>query len=121
MKNAIPTIICFLLLSCGNSSAQSYIETTETNKERSMSHLLPANNPMPEWEKYWTKESVLAIYEIIEEYGYPDENSPNRMYWNLPGKIKRTITYTENFLFDLPFETNSCNEDSVAISNKNHL
>ncbi|GGE01444.1 hypothetical protein [Planktosalinus lacus] len=121
MKNVQPTIICILMLCYVTMSAQSYIEPTDTNKEKTTSHLLPLNNPMPDWEKHWTRESVKAINEIIDQYGYPDENSATRMYWIIPGKIKRTITYTENFLFDLPFETNTCNKDSVALSIKNHL
>lgn len=116
----IPTIILLLILCYGNSNAQSFIETTSSNKEKTANQVQPHNSPMPPWQKDWSKESVIAITEIIEEYGYPDENSPNRMYWIISGEIKRTITYTENILFDLPCDTNSYNIDSVAIT-KNHL
>ncbi len=121
MKNAIPTIICIFMLCYGHSNAQNYNGITTTNEEKNTSLVTPTYNPMPDWEKHWTKGSVIAINEIIEEYGYPDENSSTRMHWIIPGKIYRTITYTENFLFYLPFETNSCNKDSVALMTKDHL
>lgn len=121
MKNAIPTIICIFMLCYGNFNAQNYSGITTTNEEKTTSNLTSSNNPMPDWEKYWTKESVIAINEIIEEHGYPDENSPNRMHWTIPGEVNKTITYTENFLFDLPFEPYSCDNDSVAFMSKNHL
>lgn len=108
----IPTIILLIILCYGNSSTQRYIEVDSSNKEKATGHSQSLYNPMPQWEKNWSKESVIAINEIIGELGYPDEYSPTRMYWFIPGEINRTITYTENFLFEINFETNSFNKDS---------
>lgn len=120
MKYTTLTIICLFILCYGNFNAQNYIEIAATNKEKPTYELQPQNNPIPYWQENWTQESVIAINKIIEEYGYPDENSPNRMHWIIPGEIPRTITYTENFLFNLPFETDFCNKGNMALITKNN-
>jgi len=121
MKYTTLSIICFLILCYGNFNAQNYIEITVLNKEKITNKLQPQNNPMPDLKKNWTKESVTAINKIIEKYGYPDERSPNRLQWSIPGEIKRTITYTENFLFYLPTESDSCNIDSADFNIKKSI
>ncbi len=108
------------MLCYGNSNAQSYVETSLSHVEKP-TEIASKKTPKADWEKHWTKESINAINEIIEAYGYPDEVSPNRMHWIIAGDIKKTITYTENFWFYLPFEINARDKDSVALSIKNHL
>lgn len=120
MKFKAFIIICLFLLYYFNFNAQSYTATTPSNNVKYTNILVPVKKPMADWQKHWTKESVLAINELIEEYGYPDEYSPNRMHWIIPGNIKRTITYTENFLFYLPFETTSCTNDSKELIVRNY-
>lgn len=115
MKNKTFTIVCLLLMCYGNFDAQNYTVSTISNNVKITNQLHFQNSPMPEWEKHWSEESIIAINKIIEEYGYPDENSPNRMHWIIPGDTKRTITYTENFLFYVPFESISCNEVNAEL------
>lgn len=121
MKNTLPTIICLFMLSYGTYNAQNYVEATLSLVEKPTNELMSKENPNTDWEKHWTKESINAINEIIEVYGFPDEVSPNRMHWIIPGDRKKTITYTENFWFYLPFEINARDKDSLALSIKNHL
>lgn len=121
MKNAIPAIICIFMLCYGNCNAQSYVEATLSHVENPTNEVPPKKYTISDWKKHWSKESIIAINKIIKDYGYPDEISPNRMHWIIPGEIKKTITYTENFWFYLPFEINVSDKDSVALSLKNHL
>jgi hypothetical protein len=100
MKLGLFNIICLFMMCYVNFNAQNYIDIASSNKEKPTTQLQPQDIPMLDWEKHWTKESVIAIKKLIEKYGYPDEAGPNRMYWILPGEIMRTITYTEYFLFN---------------------
>lgn len=115
MKNSILSIIVLLVLGIGKIIAQKFKVSPFTDSQTEIIANNRISHPIPNWQENWTKESVIAINKIIEEYGYPDESSPNRMYWIIPGKIQKTITYSENILFYLPFETNSCNQISEAL------
>lgn len=105
MKYTSQLIICIIIVCYGNYNAQNYVEINASHYEIAANEIKPHNNPMPNWQNDWTKESVIAIYKIIKLYGYPDEMSPNRMHWRLPGEINRTITYTENFWLVLPHDS----------------
>ncbi len=119
MKNFILSVILIFFLGFGKITAQKFTispfigSQTEVLANNKISH--PINN----WQEEWTKESVIAINKIIKKHGYPDESSPNRMHWIIPGEIQKTITYTENLLFCLPFDAEYCLKVSDALTSKN--
>jgi hypothetical protein len=123
MKNFILPFIVVLLFSFGKIVAQQFTVSAFTGSELEVFSNNKTNLPMPYWQENWTNESVLAINKIINEFGYPNESTPNRMHWIIPGEIQRTITYTENFLFLPPFKPNYCNNanEAIVITNSNKL
>lgn len=116
MKHHLLTIILLFILCCENIHAQHYIEINPFLREKTTNKILPQINPMQDWQKNWTKESVLAINEIIKEYGYPDENCPRRMHWIIPGETKTTITVTEKYSYSLPTGINLQKIGSQSLS-----
>jgi hypothetical protein len=115
MKYFILLITIILLNSCGEVVAQKFTVKAFTGSETEVFSNNKTNLPVPYWQENWTTESVLAINKIINEFGYPSESGPNRMHWIIPGEIQRTITYTENFLFLIPFENHLCDNENEAI------
>lgn len=106
------------MLCYGKFNAQNYIDIASSTKEKTTIQLQPQDIPMLNWEKHWPEESVIAIKKLIEKYGCPDEDGPNRMYWILPGEKMRTITYTKYFLFNLPIETDFYTKDNKILVSK---
>lgn len=55
----------------------------------------------------------MAIKEMMEKYGKPDEATPTMMIWNNNGVWKRTIITKEESKHDFPKSHKDCMEQTV--------
>lgn len=50
----------------------------------------------------WSDASKVAVMQMVDKYGEPDEMTSEMMLWNNTGQWKRTVVYAKEFNHDFP-------------------